>query len=439
MSYLDVAGAATANPLLSAEHRIPFDRVEAGHFVEAVRAALDHARAKLAALKSTPGDSYEDVIQRLDDLVEWPRRVFGLVRHLNAVMNSPESRSAHNLVLPEYMSFMAGLTTDAELWAVIKRFAASPAAETLSPLRRRNLDKIVDDFRRGGADLPDDERKHAEQLRVQLAQLSTKFSENVLDSTNAYALVLTEPDDLAGLPEGVLRRAAADASAHGVTGWRFTLQAPSYLPFIKYSERRELRRRLHEAFFSVALSEPHDNRPLVGEILAKRRELANLLGYRNFADMQLEDRMMRDGDKALAFEKELARRTRPYFERENAELVEFARAELGLEDFEAWDLTFTTERIRRARFAFDDEALRPYFQLDSVLAGLFSLVQTLFGVRIQKTDDVPTWHPDVQTYDLFHEDGTYLGSCYADWFPRESKRAGAWMNGLVTGGPIGDE
>src|SRR5690606_29810131 len=173
------------------------------------------------------------------------------------------------------MSFMAGLTTDSEVWTVIKRFAASRAAADLSPIRRRNLDKIVDEFRRGGADLPDEQRRHAEALRVELAQLSTNFSENVLDSTNAYALVLTDQHDLAGLPEGVRRRAKADAAAHGVEGWRFTLQAPSYLPFMKYSERRERRRELHEAFFSVAQSEPHDNRPLVREILAKRRELAN--------------------------------------------------------------------------------------------------------------------------------------------------------------------
>jgi len=436
MPYVDVTGNATANPLLSAGHRIPFDRIEAAHVVGAVRSSLDYARTRLDELKRASGATYDDVIQKFDDLVEWPDRVFGLVRHLNALMNSAESRAAYNLVLPEYTGFMAGLTADSELWSVIKRFAASPAAAGLTPIRRRNLNKLVDEFRRGGADLPDDQRQHAERLRVRLAQLSTRFSENVLDSTNAYALVLTDPVDLEGLPEGVRRRAKADAAAHGVAGWRFTLQAPSFLPFMKYSERRELRRELHEAFFSIAQAGAHDNRPLVREILALRRELANLLGYRNFADMQLEDRMMRNGDKAVAFENELARRTRPYFERENAALTEFALTALGLDDFQAWDLTFTTERIRRERFDLDDEALRPYFPLDGVLRGLFSLVNTLFGVRVEQTTALPTWHPDVQTYDIFHEDGTYLGSCYADWFPRESKRAGAWMNGLVTGGPV---
>jgi len=436
--YRDIAGEPTSNPLLSTDHRIAFDRIEPRHVVEAVRSSLEYARGRLAALKAGAGESYEDVIGALDDLVEWPARVFGLVRHLNGVMNSADSRAAYNEVLPEYMAFMAGLTSDAELWSVIKRFAASAAASDLSPLRSRNLHKVVEQFTREGADLPDEQRARAERLRVELAQLSTRFSENVLDSTNAFEMVLSD-DELAGLPDGVLRRARADAANRGIDGWRFSLQAPSYLPFMKYSENRERRRELHEAFFSVAQSAPHDNRPLVKEILAKRRELANLLGYRDFADMQLEDRMMRSGARAVAFERELAERTRPYFERENAELERFASGELGLDPFHAWDLTYTTERLRRARFDFDDEALRPYFPLDGVLRGLFSLVDTLFGVRVVQTHDVPTWHPDVQTYDLFHEDGTYLGSCYADWFPRESKRAGAWMNGLVTGGPVSDE
>ena len=436
--YLDRAGDATDNPLLSTDHRVPFDRIEPSHVVPAVRSALAYARARLAEIKSGAGDSYESVIGALDDLVEWPDRVFGLVRHLNGVMNSAESRAAYNEVLPEYMAFMAGLTTDAELWSVVKRYSESREATDLPALRQRNLRKVVEQFRREGADLPDHERARAERLRVELAQASTKFSENVLDSTNAFEMLLEE-HELAGLPDGVRRRAKADAASRGVPGWRFTLQAPSYLPFMKYSENRERRKELHEAFFSIAQSAPHDNRPLVREILAKRRELANLLGYRDFADMQLEDRMMRSGDRAVAFERELAQRTRPYFERENALLEDFARTKLGLEDFHAWDLTFTTERLRRARFDFDDEALRPYFPLDGVLRGLFSLVDTLFGVRVVETSDVPTWHPDVQTYDLFHEDGTYLGSCYADWFPRESKRAGAWMNGLITGGPVADE
>ncbi len=426
------------NPLLATSGPIAFDRIECSHYAPAVRASLDDAKAELEALKATAGPlTYDAVIGRLDALQERASRVFGLVRHLNDVMNSAESREAYNAVLPEYTSFMAGLSTDLDLWRVIKRFAESGAAAALDPLRSRHLQKLVEEFKRSGADLPDAERAKAQQLKVELAQLSTRFAENVLDSTNAYELILGE-DALDGLPEGVKRRAKADAEAHAVSGYRFTLQAPSYGPFMKYSERRDLRHQMSEAFYSVAHSGEHDNRPLVREILRKRRELANLLGYRDYADLQLEDRMVRSGARARDFENELAERTRPYFARENEVLERFAREELGLDRLRAWDLSFTAEKLRRARFDFDDEALRPYFQLDSVLAGLFQMVERLFGVSIVPTDGVPVWHESVRTYDLIHEDGTHLGSAYTDWFPRAVKRSGAWMNGLVVGGPRED-
>ncbi|HZJ10488.1 MAG TPA: M3 family peptidase, partial [Trueperaceae bacterium] len=239
----------TDNPLLRTHHHVAFADVNSGHYVPAVRSALSWARGELDALKRAeePLD-FDAVIGRLDELTEWPGRVFGLVRHLNDVINSPESRAAYNEVLPEYTGFMAGLSSDLELWNVIKRFASSAAAEDLGPLRRRHLDKIVEEFKRAGADLPDAERSRAQQLKVELAQLSTKFAENVLDSTNAFALLLGD-DALAGLPEGVRRRAMVDAESHAADGYRFTLQAPSYRPFMKHSERRDLRHAMHEAFF----------------------------------------------------------------------------------------------------------------------------------------------------------------------------------------------
>lgn len=426
------------NPLLSTSGRIAFDRIDCTHYVKAVRSALDTARSELAALKANTGPlTYDAVMGRLDALTERPGRVFGLVRHLNDVMNSPESRAAYNEVLPEYTAFIAGLATDLELWSVVKRFASSPEAGRLDPLRQRHLTKAVEEFKRAGADLPDEERAAAQQLKVELAQLSTTFAENVLDSTNAFELILGD-DALGGLPEGVRRRAKADAEAHASDGYRFCLQSPSYVPFMKHSDRRDLRHVMSEGFYSVALSGQHDNRPLVREILRKRRELANLLGYRDYADLQLEDRMVRSGALAWDFEKELAERTRPYFARENELLERFAREELGLDRLRAWDLAYVAEKLRLARFDFDDEALRPYFRLDSVLAGLFEIVERLFGVKIVETSDVPVWHESVKTYDLFHEDGTHLGSAYTDWFPRAVKRSGAWMNGLMTGGPRAD-
>lgn len=442
MPALASTGAdASNNPLLEPGHRIPFDRVQVEHFVPAVRTALEWARAELEELKSGPVEMrYEDVMGRLSRLVEWPSRVFGLVRHLNDTMNTPESRAAYNAVMPEYMAFASGLSTDLGLWSVVKRYAASDDAARLDPLRARDVRKTVEEFKRAGADLPDDQRRRAEEIKVELARLSTRFAENVLDATNAYELVVRDTSRLAGLPESLLRRAAADAVAHGhgEGAYRFCLQLPTFVPFMKHAEDRELRRDLYEAYNSIATSGEHDNAPVLREILARRRELANLLGYADYADLVLEDRMVKSGARAYAFTQELAERTKPYFEVERREIARFAREELGIEDLKPWDVNFVSERMRAARFDFDDEALRPYFPLGAVLDGLFELVGRLFGVRIVEAPGVPTWHPDVKAYDVHHEDGTFLGSVYADWFPRPSKRAGAWMNPLYSGGPLED-
>ncbi len=430
--------SSPANPLLRTDHRLPFHEIEPRHFAPAVRAALREARDELAALTSQTGDlTYDSVLARLGRIVEWPSRVFGIVRHLNSVMNSPESRAAHNEVLPEYTSFMSGLSTNIELWSVVKRYADSPEAKRLDPLRRRDVTKTVEEFRRAGADLPDARRKRVEAVKVELAELSTRFAENVLDSTNAFEMLIDDPERLTGLPDGVLRRATADAAARGHPAgtYRFTLLAPSYQPVMKHAADRDLRRHMYESFHAIATSGEHDNRPLLRRILAKRRELAELLGFRHYADLVMEDRMVGNAERATAFEAELAARTRPYFDVERHEIRRFATEELGLDELRPWDLSFVTERMRLGRFDFDDEALRPYLPLDSVLSGLFELVERLFGVRVVAAPEMPTWHESVRVYELHHEDGTYLGAAYADWFPRESKRAGAWMNPIVTGGP----
>lgn len=427
------------NPLLSTAHRIPFDRIRAEHVVPATRHALARAERQLKELIDAHPDDVEgtfaSTIGALDDLAKTFSETFGLVRHLNAVSNSPELRAAYNEVLPEVTSFFARLTTNDALWRVVKRYAASEEAAALEGVHARHLQKVVDEFRRAGADLPEAERARAETLKVDLAKLGTRFGENVLDATNAYELIVEDEGALAGLPQGALRRARESAAARGQDGYRFTLQAPSYMPAMKYLENRDLRRELYQALALVGTEGEHDNRGIVREILAKRRELANLLGYRDYADLVLEDRMMKSGARAVSFERELAERTQPYFEHEVRELLRFAAETLGIDELEPWDLAFALEKLRLARLDIDEEALRPYFPLESVLNGLFALTERLFGVRVEPVEGVPTWHDEVQVYDLRHEDGTYLGSLYADWFPRESKRAGAWMNGIVTGGP----
>lgn len=429
------------NPLLSTALPIPFEEIGPQHIVPGLRLALARAQQRLADLlardQSGAPASFDTVIGALDELGEMVERPYRLAHHLLSVDNSPQLRSAFNEVQPEVVAFFARLASDQQLWEAIKRFAASPAAELLSGVKRRHLGKTIEEFRRAGADLPEGDRRGVERLKVELARLATRFSENVLDATSGFELVVPDETRLRGLPESALRAAQAAAAKNGQVGYRFTLQAPSYLAVQMYADDRELRRELHDAYFSVGMAEPHDNRQLVREILRTRQELANLLGYHDYADLQTEDRMAQSGERAWRFITELTEKTRPYFAAEVEQLEGYA-AELGIDELQPWDIAYVSEKLRLARYAVDDEALRPYFALPQVLSGLFELSEKLFGVRVERVSGVPTWHEEVEVYQLEHEDGTKLGTFYADWFPRDSKRDGGWMTGLVTGGPNGE-
>jgi oligopeptidase A len=425
------------NPLLLREERVPFHLVRAEHVVPAVRQALADAEAELAALIAVPGPrTYADTLQALDALTERLARVVRPVAHLVSVMNAPDLREAYDVVVPEFSAFFARLPLNEGLWTVVKAFAASEEARALEGVRRRHLEKTVREFVRAGADLPPEAKARVEALQVELSQAQTLFGNHTLDATNAFELVVTDEAELAGLPETARAQARAAAQAKGVEGWRFTLQLPSYQPFLQYAERRELRRRMYEAYMSRGTTEGHDNRPLVRRILALRRELANTLGFRDWADYTLDDSMAGSGARAVAFEADLAARTRPHWRAEQEALQAFARDELGwAHELQPWDTAFVAERMRRARYDLDEEELRPYFPLDRVLDGLFALARRIFGVVVRPAETEAVWHPDVRFFQVDDEEGRTLGWFYADWFPRESKRGGAWMNGLVTGGP----
>ncbi len=421
--------------------RAPHRRWSAVHVddvVPAIDIALRRAQRALDALVAEPERTYANTVQALDELLEPLDRVYGAVHHLISVATSPELRAAHHQVQPRYQVFRSAISTHPGLWAALTAFAATPEAAGLDPLRRRHLDKTLRAFRRAGADLPGDERAAVEALRVDLAKLSTTFAEHVLDATNVFEWTVTEPAELAGLPPAVVERAAAEARAKGVDGWRFTLHAPSYLAFLTHGEHRPTRERLWRAYLHRADGGPHDNRPVIAEILRMRRELAQRLGYATFAGLVLEERMVGSAERARAFVDDLAERTRPYVDAEMADVAAFARAQLGIDRLEPWDVRFAFERMRRERFGLDEEALRDYFPFDRVEAGVFELARRLFGVTVAAAPEVDVWHPTVRAYTATAEDGTVLGTFYTDWFPRESKRGGAWMNGLVEGGPRPD-
>jgi oligopeptidase A len=422
------------NPLLARDIPIPFDQIRSEHVEPGLREALTSAQEELERLLAPRGArSYHDTIVAYDDLTERLARPFGTVRNLISFADTPAYREAYSAVLPEVSAFFARLPTDERLWRAIREVADGDTSG-LSPVQQRHLDKTLREFRRAGAELDPDGKARVEAIKIELTQLGTRFGQNVLDSTNAFELLLTG-DDLVGLPENARRQAHASAEAKGLDGYRFTLQAPSYLPFMKSSERRELRETMYRAFVDRAATGEHDNRPLVRLILSLRRELAQLLGYEDFAAFVLETRMAGSAERALAFERELFVATEPSFRSEVAELERYARTTLGIERLEPWDIAFASERLRRERYDVDDEALRPYFPLDRVLDGMFQIAHRLFGVTVRERRDAPVWHPDVTVYDVVDEDGTLMGIFYADWFPREDKRAGAWMIPMVSGEP----
>ncbi|NNF14027.1 MAG: M3 family metallopeptidase [Gemmatimonadetes bacterium] len=427
-----------SNPLLSGSFRIPFHEIRAEHVEPGLRQALSDAREEVGAVSSDDAPpTWENSLGRLDRALETLSERTSPVSHLVSVAETPELRNAYNTMLPEVSAFWSSIPLDADLWARVKAYAETEEASSLSGIRARHLEKTVRDFRRAGADLPKEQKEHLQALRVDLAQLQQKFSENVLDATASYSFLVTDEERLDGVPEAAKRRFRARGEEDGKEGWLLTLDYPSVEPVLKYCRDREIRREILVAFATRCRDGEHDNRRLLARILRLRDQVADILGYDDFPDYVLADRMAGTGERAMEFEADLVKRTRPYWERDAAELQAHAKT-LGIDELEPWDVSFTMEHLRKHRYDIDDEALRPYFPLRRVLAGMFEIVHRTFGFRIVEKEIEEVWHEEVRFYEIFDEDGTRLGAFYTDWFPRKEKRQGAWMNHFITGGPRDD-
>ncbi len=410
----------------------------------AIESALAEAKAAIDAIASRDLASltYENTFLALEHSTEGLNQAWGKVTHLQSVADSPALRDAHNAMLPKVSSFYASIALNADLWLRLKTFAATSAAKALTGIHRRFLDETVADFKQAGADLPPEKRTRLEALQSELAQVTQKYSENVLDATNAWQLVVTDETRLAGLPAHAKAAARRSAESKTLEGWRFTLHMPSLEPFMTYLVDDALRREMWTASAAVGATAPHDNTPLIGRILTLRAEKAALLGKAHFADLTLERRMAKNGARALAFMEDMESRAKTAFTRECRELEEFKAKQTGgaVARLAPWEILYWSEKLRQAQYDFDEEVLRPYFPMDRVIAGMFELVGRIFGLRVieRPASEVETWHPDVKFYDVEELGGRKIGSFYADWYPRESKRGGAWMNYLVTGGPKPD-
>ncbi|TXH77068.1 M3 family metallopeptidase [Thiobacillus sp.] len=451
------------NPLLDFSGLPRFAEFKPDYVTPAIDRLLADCRAAVtrAEAADTPAE-WDAFVAPLDDANEKLGRAWGQVSHLHSVMDSPELREVYNANLPKITIYYAELGQNEALFAKFKALKASPGYAALSAPRKKIVENELRDFRLGGAELPADKKARFMQVQEELAQLSAKFEENLLDATNDFALYVDDAKRLAGIPDDVLAMMKAAAETDGKAGWKLTLHMPSYLPVMQYADDRALREQIYRAYVTRASEFPPatasgdkgeakrpqgagrgckdaeasttalwDNTPLIASILKLRREAAELLGFRSYAEVSLAAKMADTPTDVLKFLDELAARAHPYAEKDYDELKTFARDTLGMADLQAWDNTYVSEKLSVARYSFSDQEVKQYFPEPRVLAGLFKLVETLYGLHIRE-DSAPVWHPDVKFYTLTDHAGQRVGQFYLDLYARASKRGGAWMDDVIT-------
>lgn len=418
------------NPLLNITDLVDFSAVRPEHIapaIETLSARLKDTIAKVTA-PQTPA-TWDAVVAPLNAAMRDFERAWGVAGHLKSVVDTPALREAFNAQLPAVTQLFIDLSQNEALFGKYKAMAASDDFKQLSPVRRRIIEREIRDFRLSGADLPQDKRARVKAIGEKLSMVSQKFGENLLDATNAWEMIITDQDRLKGLPQDALDLLAANAKNAGKDGWRLTLQIPSYLPVMQYCEDRELRETLYRAY-STRASEfdggKYDNADLMVQMLKLRHEEAVLLGFNNYAEASLATKMADTPAQVIDFLRTIARRAKPYAERDMQELRAYAAEHLNLSDMKPWDMAFVSEKLRQARYSYSDQTVKQYFTEPTVFAGLFKLAETLYGIDIRQAQ-ASTWHPDVKYFEVFRND-EQIASFYADLYAREGKRSGAWMN-----------
>jgi len=435
------------HPFLDPEFLPDWDRLTPDAVEPDLRLALTRARAAVDAVAANSEvPSYANTLAAFEQATEELHRAWTRVRHLLEVADSEALREAHGKVLGEVSDFESGLPLHEGLWHRLQAFAATPEAAGLTGARRRFLDETLAEFRQHGAELDSAAKQRLLAIDRELAEATKTYSEHTLDARNAWEFVVDDPARLAGLPDSAQAAALESArrKGHGTDAkpaWRFTLQNPSVQAVMTYADDEALRRSVWEASTAIGRVPPWSNLPLVQRILELRREKARLLGYAHFADFTTSRRMARSAQRAIDFEAELRARVATAFARENEELQAFIAAAthrpVGV--LRPWEMAYWAEKQRRNLHDFDEEALRPYFPLESVIDGAYRIAERLFSIRITERTDLKGWHPDVKAYEVREAEGDRLrGVFYTDWHPRDTKSAGAWMNDLETGGPRAD-
>ncbi len=418
------------NPLLDLGELPAFGRIEASHARPALEKVLAENRARVEELTAQANPTFASLVAPVEELSYRLSRAWSPIAHLNAVANSPQMREAYNDCVPLLTEYSSELGQNAALQAAYL-YVLKSEADALDPPQRKVIENALRDFRLAGVDLPPAAKTRYREVAQRLAQLATKFSENVLDAGRAYTRSVSNSAELAGLPANTIDRAAADAREANQAGWLFKLDQPTYMTIMSSAESEQLRRDIYEAWITRASelgpsAGRFDNNAIIAEILPLRHELAKLLGFGNYAEYALATRMAKSSKQVLAFLEDLARRCMPAAREEYMDLEEFAGRKLN-----AWDMAFYGERLQESRFKVSQEALRPYFPLPKVLSGLFALIHRLYGIRVRERADVGVWHPSVRYYDLIDKDDRLVAGFFLDPYSRGEKRAGAWMDECV--------
>ncbi|WP_299231554.1 oligopeptidase A [uncultured Halomonas sp.] len=423
------------NPLLETHELPPFEAIRPEHVVPAIDELLAENRQAIEALverAEREAPSWQSLAAPLESLNDRLSRAWSPVSHLNGTMNNPELREAYQACLGKLSDYSTWLGQHEGLFRAWQALKEGAAWETLDAAQRRTVDNTLRDFRLAGVDLPAEKKRRYGEIKARLSELSNTFSNQLLDATQAWHLELADESRLAGLPESALATLRANAEAKGETGYRITLDFPSFFPVVTYADDRELRREVYTAFVTRASDQgPHadqyDNAPLMEEILALRHELARLLGFATYADYSLETKMAESPAEVQGFLEDLATRAVPQARQEFAELEAFAGQQLDMNHLEPWDIGYVSEKLREARHAINEEQLRPYFPAPRVVEGLFQVVERLFGITFREDEQAPRYHPDVRFFRIL-ENGEAIAGFYLDLYAREGKRGGAWMD-----------
>ncbi len=419
----------TQNPLLENFDIAPFSTIETSHFLPAIKHAIDLAKQEVAAIVAdTATPTFANTIEALEYSGMLLDRVTSIFFNLNSAETNETIQQIAQDASPLLAEFRNDIALNTELFQKIEAVYQQKAQLTLTAEQDTLLEKRYKSFARNGANLPDTAKETLRGIDKELSQLSLTFGENVLAETNAFEMLLTDASDVDGLPEGAKEAAKALATAKGKEGWMITLDYPSYIPFMTYATNRALRKKLSLAFASKGFqNNAYDNQAIVLKIAQLRYQRAQVLGYESHAHFVLEERMAESPDKVFEFLNDILAKAKPAAQKEFQQLADFAKKLDGIEQLEKWDGAYYTEKLKQQLFSLDDETLKPYFQLENAIQGVFDISSKLFGLRFEPTNDIDTYHAEVKTYKVTNTQGDFIAILYADFHPRAGKRNGAWM------------